>query len=198
MEFRLTQTNIVVLAKNHNPTIVSKEWLIQNKIIEDQILNFSHVPVFSLIETDNFNLVVDPDRLQLSIKKISPANLKTLPQIILKYINQLPETPYTAIGFNYSYNIEIDQKSLKNALLINEKKLIETFSKNYSLGVIVKFLWMGFTMTTTFRPINNREIRGDFNFHFASNKKAAITKKLSEHPKTKKTAEKILEGLFYA
>jgi hypothetical protein len=36
MAFSLTEANIVVLAKNHNPSIVYKEWLTQNKIIDEQ------------------------------------------------------------------------------------------------------------------------------------------------------------------
>lgn len=198
MRFELIRANIVVLAKNHNPSIVSKEWLAQNKIIEEQIISFTHLPVLSVIDTDNFKLVVDEDRLQLSIKKISPDNLKALPQIILKHINQLPETPYKAIGFNYFYRVGIGQENLKDVLLINDKRLMEIFSENYAFGGIIKFQFMDFMVTLTSHPTSNREITGEFNFHFEANNRDEIIKKLYEYPDTKKRAEEILGGLFYA
>jgi len=69
--FSLIGASIVVLAKNHNPSIISKDWLIQNKIIEEEILNFTHLPIVSIIETNNINLFVDPNKLQLTIKKLA-------------------------------------------------------------------------------------------------------------------------------
>lgn len=198
MEFPLIRANLVVLAKNHNPSIVSKEWLTKNKIIEEQVTNFTHLPVVSVINTNNFSLVVDQERLMLSVKKINSDNLKTLPQIILKYINQLPETSYTAIGFNYHYRVEIGQKKLKDVLLINDKRLVEIFSENYTFGGIITFHFNDFVVTLTFRPISNTEIRAEFNFHFKCNNRDEMTKKLLEHPETKKRAEELLRGLFYA
>jgi hypothetical protein len=198
MAFSLIEANIVVLAKNHNPSIVSKEWLIQNKIIDEQVLNFAHLPVVSVIETNNFNLIVDQNKLQLRIKKISPENLKALPQIILEYIGKLPETPYTAIGLNFSYHLEAKARKIKDILLIDDKRLIEHFSEDYTFGGIITFAFGDFIVKLTIQPINHKEIKVDFNFHFASNKKDKIIKKLFEYPDTKIKADEILGGLFNA
>ncbi|MCK4475777.1 MAG: hypothetical protein KAU16_03540 [Methanophagales archaeon] len=196
--FSLIEASIVVLAKNHNPSIVSKDWLTQNKIIEEEILNFTHLPVVSIIETNNFNLFVDPNKLQLTIKKISSENLKALPQIISEYLGKLPETPYTAIGFNYSYRLETEARKIKEVLLIDETRLIEIFSEDYTFGGIITFAFGDLTVKLIIKPINHKEIGGDFNFHFASNKKDEIIKKLFEHPDTKRKADEILGGLFNA
>jgi len=198
MEFPLIRANLVVLAKNHNPSIVSKEWLTRNKIIEEGITSFTHLPVVSVIDTNSFNLVVDPERLVLSVKEISSDNLTMLPKIISKYITQLPETTYTAMGFNYHYRVEIGQKKLKDVLLINDKRLVEIFSENYTFGGIITFHFNDFVVTLTFRPISNTEIRAEFNFHLKCNDRDEMTKKLLEHPETKKRAEELLGGLFYA
>ena len=198
MAFSLVEANIVVLAKNHNPSIVSKEWLTQNKIIDEQILNFTHLPVVSVIETNNFNLTVDQNILQLRIKKISSENLKALPQIILEYMGKLPETPYTAIGFNYSYRLDVEAIKIKDILLINDKRLIEFFSEDYTFGGIITFTSGDFIVKLTIQPINHKEIKSDLNFHFASNKRDEIIKKLFEYQDTKRKADEILGGLFNA
>ena len=190
---------MIVLAKNHNPSIVSKEWLTRNKIIEEEITSFTHLPVVSVIDTNSFNLVVDPERLVLSVKKISYDNLTMLPKIISKYITQLPETTYTAIGFNYHYRFEISQKKLKDTLLVDTSKLKELIRGDYGFGGIVTFQFNDFVVTLTFRPTSDtEETTGEFNFHHKCRNREEMTRKLLEHPKTKKRAEELLGGLFYA
>ena len=71
MEISLIGANIVVLAENHNPSIISKDWLSQKGIIKDNVISFTHTPAFSVVETENFSFFVDPDRLQLTLKMIS-------------------------------------------------------------------------------------------------------------------------------
>ncbi len=198
MEFKLIRANVIVLAKNHNPSIASKEWLTRNKIIEEEITSFTHLPVVSVIDTNSFNLVVDPERLVLSVKEISSDNLTILPKIISKYVAQLPETTYTAIGFNYHYRFEISQKKLKDTLLIDASKLKKLIGGDYGFGGIVTFQFNDFAVTLTFRPTSGTEITGEFNFHHKCRNREEITRKLLEHAKTKKRAEELLGGLFYA
>lgn len=195
MEFPLYAANIIVLANKHNPAIASKDWLTQKNIIEEEITKFTHLPVVSLIETENFELVVDLDSLLLSIKKVNPDNLEVLPQIIFKYMSKLPETPYTAIVFNYFYHLEIDQNKLKNLLLINDKKLTEIFTESYMFGIIVRFQYKDFKVTLKLNPTSDTGIIGEFNFAFHSNKIESLFKNLYEHSQTKKITEEILGGL---
>ena len=105
MEISLRVANIVILANTHNPSIISKEWLKEREVIEEAVVNFTHTPVFSIVETNNFLFIVNPDRLEISIKSTTTENMENLPRIVKKYINRLPETPYTAIGFNYIYHV---------------------------------------------------------------------------------------------
>ncbi|MDA2921025.1 hypothetical protein MYX76_16310 [Desulfobacterota bacterium AH_259_B03_O07] len=198
MDFQLIQSNIVVLANKHNPSIISKEWLSRNDIIEENIINFTHMPVASLVETTNYNLVVDQNRLQLSVKNLTPDTLKLLPQFIMKYMEKLPETPYIAIGYNYSYDIKLEQKLLKELLKLNDRKLTETFSEGYNIGMIVKFHFNNFNATLTLNPINSVKIIGDFNFQFESSSRNEMINKLFDHFETKQKTEEILRGLSSA
>jgi len=198
MDFQLIQSNIVVLANKHNPSIISKEWLIRNDIIEENIINFTHMPVASLVETTNYNLVVDQNRLQLSVKNLTPDTIKLLPQFIMKYMEKLPETPYIAIGYNYSYDIKLEQKLLKELLKLNDRKLTKTFSEGYNIGMIVKFHFNNFNATLTLNPINSVKIIGDFNFQFESSSRNEMINKLFDHFETKQKTEEILRGLSSA
>jgi len=198
MELLLKNTNIVMLAKNHNPSIVSKDWLTQKKIIEEEVNKFTHTPVFSLVETTNFTFIVDPDRLQISVKNITPENVKNLPKITERHINQLPETPYTAIGLNYIFHIISAKQSLKDVFSTDEKKFRELFSHDYQLGGVIRFKFEEFLVRVNLLPLDDDKIVADFNFHINSGEIEKIRDKLRIYSKAKKKAEEILGGLFNA
>lgn len=195
MDFKLTGANIVLLANKHNPSIASKDWLKDKGIINEDITNFTHLPVASMVETDNINFFIDQDTLQISIKKISQEYLIKLAQMVLKYANSLPETPYSALGFNYVYNIDVEQDKLKNVFLVHEEKLQNIFSNDYQFGGIVKFPFEGFLITLKMIP-DNEKIKADFNFHFELNNKSDLAEKLFGHLKTEEEAKKIIRMLL--
>ena len=193
--FSLTGANIVILAKNHNPSIISKEWLTQKEIIKEAVVNFVHTPPFSLIETDNFKLIVDSARLQLSVKTVNPKNIDTLPKITGSYVIQLPETPYTAIGFNYSYRIGAE-KSPSEIFSVDTKKFKKIFSDGFRLGGTIHFKFQDFAVRINLQP-SNKEFLADFNFHLEPVNLEKMKINLDAYSTLRKKAEEILEELFH-
>ena len=78
--FTLSGTNIVILARNYNPSIVSKEWLYEKNIVRETVTNFVHTPPLSVVETGHISFVLDDNRLQISLKSIITENIETLPK----------------------------------------------------------------------------------------------------------------------
>lgn len=196
MNFSLSGANIVILAENHNPTIVSKEWLVKNDILKEDVLNFAHIPVASMVETNNYNLVVDQENLQLAIKNINRENLDYLPKIITKYVDSLPETPYKAIGFNFIYEIQENDENLKDTFMINDAKLLDIFPENYLFGGIIKFPLEDFKVTLTIQSSESGNLIGNFNFHYPSGDINKIKEKLTEFIKILEKSEEILKRLL--
>jgi len=193
----LEGTNIVILAKHHNPSIVSKEWLVNNKIINENenIMNFVHTPAFSVIETDIFHLTVDSDRLQIALKKTRDDNIKYWLAIIKRYINHLPQTPYRALGINFIFNIFINEKRFKKLFAGDDNLFKKIFGENYKIGGIIKFNYNDFMVRLRLEQIN-KKILSDFNFHLDSKDVQNIIKKIDKYYEIKKYAEEILEGLI--
>ncbi|MFU8796828.1 MAG: hypothetical protein ACNA7X_06025 [Dehalococcoidia bacterium] len=195
--FTLTGTNIVILAKNYNPSIISKEWLYKKNIVRETVTNFVHTPPLSLVETEHTSFVLDDTRLQISLKGVTAERIESLPSVASRFVSCLPETPFVAVGFNYSYSVPAEHCLVKALLAPNEAKLKQLFSKEYELGVIMSFAFKSFIVRMTAPPTVGKttHMTIDFNFHSDSQGPDEVKKKLELHPETVSRADDIMRGL---
>jgi len=159
--------NIVILSTNYNPSIVSKEWLYQKGILTWPVTNFVHTPVLSLLESEQFSLVVDEQRLQLALKKTTEDGLTSLASIAERFVKALPETPYRGVGINYLYTVVRERCGLNAVLSPNIGKLRGLFATTYEIGVTVLFQFERFVVSLTVSPPLpvEQQVRINFNFH---------------------------------
>jgi len=194
--YSLRTTNIVILAQNHNPSIATKDWLINNEIIDknENIRHFVHTPAFSVIETDIFSLTIDPDRFQISLKRLDNESIKYLLKIVKGYISNLPETPYKALGINYLYNVSMDKKKLKELFVGQDKLYKELFGDDYSIGGIIGFKYDKFIVKLQLKQTNDESI-ADFNYHLNSKEEKELITGVDKYFGLKKQSEIILEAI---
>ncbi|AKB76253.1 hypothetical protein MSLAZ_2992 [Methanosarcina lacustris Z-7289] len=195
MDLKLDGMNIIILAKNHNPSIISREWLRDKKIIEGDITNFAHTPAFSVVETETVSIVADPERLQISLKKDFQENITKLQEIADRYVEQLPETPYTAIGINYLYSIPSEKDAMKRICSVDEEKFGNLFPESYQLGSFIKFKYGDFLARLSLQPEDSKII-ADINFHCEVYSAQGIREMIERAPQTKGKAEEVLEEFF--
>jgi len=195
--FTLSGTNIVILARNYNPSIVSKEWLYEKNIVRETVINFVHTPPLSVVETERISFVLDENRLQISLKSITTESIESLPKIAAGFVSCLPETPFVAVGFNYTYNIPKETSRTKTLFALDDTKLKELFSEDYEVGLIVSFPFKTFIVRMTTPPIIGKTTRitMDFNFHSDSRGADEVKKRLKLHPEAIEKTEEILRGL---
>lgn len=196
MEISLTGVNIVILAKNHNPSIISKDWLSQKGIIKDNIVSFTYTPAFSIVETENLSFYVDPIRLQLALKCDFENKVDSLQEMVSSYISALPEIPYDAIGFNFSYNIKIDENILRKIYCYNNEKLKSLFTEDYQLGSIIKYKFDNFIVGFVIQPDLDTNMKADFNFHCQLINSIKIDDCIKEFKKAKESTKNILDGFL--
>ena len=195
--FTLRSANIIILARNYNPSIVSKEWLYQKNIIKEPVANFIHTPPLSLVETERVSFVLDEDSLRISLKTVSSEGIEALPNIATKFVSCLPETPFKAVGFNYGYHIAKESSRLEALFSPNSAKLKELFSGSYEIGEVVIFSFKGFSVRMRAFPSREEatKIPIDFNFHSDSQDVKAVEERLRLYPQTLEKAEGVLRGL---
>jgi len=196
--FRLPQeADVILLAQNYNPSIVSKEWLYTKNILTESPLNFIHTPVFSAVETSNFNLIIDQARLQLSAKNIQYSTIEELRDIIVKFIVSLPETPYKAIGLNYRYLVPTHTYQIAQLLSPNDANLKKLLSPVYYVGAVVSFTFNKFIVNLSIGPPteSEAEIKMNFNFHSDIQSVKDIKNRVNLQPQLLKKATQIVKGV---
>lgn len=188
--------NIVLLANKHNPSIISKEWVKENGLINGQIVNFAHLPVAAIVEDLDYNLLVEESSLRITVKNIDESTKGNLPTIIQKYTEKLPEIPYTALGFNFLFKIDQNPENFKKVFIADDNKAKAIFSEDYSFGVTIKFNYIRYLVTAIIIPENDNETKIDFNFHSQINNIKEINQILNDYPKTLEKSKNILNELF--
>ena len=168
MEPILNQANIVIVAPNHNPEIVSKEWLVKNDIFKEDIISFSPRPNRVLAETANYSINAVQQRLTISTRNSSQDKLDNLETIANQYINALPNLSYNAAGLNSNWAIQpIRSNLLKGTFVANQEKFDKMFQKetDYDIGGIVHYQHNLFRVQLLIPPQQNNQIIADFNYH---------------------------------
>jgi len=192
-----SSANLVILASNYNPSIVSKDWLYGKGIFTEPVTNFVHTPVFSLVESDLLSLTVDEQRLQVVAKRVTEDNLNASADIGRKFVETLAETPYKAIGLNYHYNVPREGYDLAPILSPNDGKLREMLSSTYGLGAVLVFEFERFVVNFTIKPSFGKDQRVlmSFNFHSDTASASEVKEGLDAQARTLGKAETIMREL---
>lgn len=168
MELTLNHANIVLVASNHRPDIVSKEWLIQNDILKEPPIDFEHRQNRSLVETENYSINVAKQRLTITAKNSDQEVLSSLQIIANQYIRKLEDVSYNAVGFNSSWKIvTTNPNRLKTTFITSQEKFNKVFhgDTNYDIGGIVFYEHDSFQVRFISFPQQDNQIIADFNYH---------------------------------
>lgn len=102
---RLHGLNAVLIASQFNPSIFTEHWLIKKGVFseEEVIGDRLMTPVCSQFMTAALRMVVVPERLQLSALRSDSESfeIEAAKEKLRRVVQSLPETPYTALGFNF-------------------------------------------------------------------------------------------------
>jgi hypothetical protein len=107
---KLILENVVVIARNLNPSLFSQLWLVKQKIVneEDFAPNCTFSQFFTQVFTPDFQLLVVPDRLQFTLTEKSKDNTEFIKEKVGTIIRNIPHTPYRAIGTNFHWLVAPD------------------------------------------------------------------------------------------
>lgn len=111
MNLEILNTSVVVLAKQHNPTILHPSFLVSEEIVpSDWEVDEPPVstPVFAIVKYKNgivFN--VDENKFQVTDNQIKDDFRKSqVSDLACKYAQKLPHVNYKAVGINFKGFVE--------------------------------------------------------------------------------------------
>ncbi len=108
MKTKFMEFSLVVLAKDHNPTILNPDFLLRNLIIKDEfewqaIGQPITTPLISTVQYDSKVVItVEPMKLQITDASGSDVNKSHICEILSNYVSKLPHVKYSALGINFS------------------------------------------------------------------------------------------------
>ena len=191
--------NIVILASNFNPSIISKDWLYQNNVLVETLVNFINTPVFSNSETNEFQMIVDENRLQLTLKRVSLDNMRAASDKLTKIVDLLPHTPYKAIGYNFGYRFSKDECNTEFLFSPNREYIVKLMSEEYELGANILFPFDEFLVTFNVAPIveEKRDRVLKFNYHSSISSSDEIKDRLNKQQKVLEKTTSVVEALCH-
>jgi len=115
VKLEILNTSVVVLAKQHNPTILHPTFLSSEGIVPSdwEIADEKPVstPVFAMVKYKNgIVFTVEENRFQVRQEELKDDIRKSfLPVLACKYVQKLPYVKYQAVGINFKGFIECDE-----------------------------------------------------------------------------------------
>jgi len=202
MSLKLISTDIIIIAKEHNPSIITKEWLYEKKIIEEEFIDFLHSPRFSFFESESFSLNVNPQRFQIFCKKKNQRYINLLTNIAKKYINILPEIPYKSLGLNFIWEVSKDENINPPDIIVNFSSL-NNLSKlfntdNINCGAIIHTKYKNYILRLTINPKIENKLVYIFNYHHNIEKLKidSIKMLIDNHINLYKNSKKIVKDSY--
>lgn len=145
----LFEISVVVLARNHNPTILNPDFLISNKIVSrDWELSEPPVcayPVAQVKFKNKINIVAQLDKLIFS-QNITGKTLEEVQinRIARTYVENLPHVDYRAVGINPKGFVKVQSRE-EAEKFVSDKLIVsgpwKTF-KNMPSNVITQFKYL--------------------------------------------------------
>ena len=121
---KLSGSSCVVVADQHNPSILNPDWLVKMKIVDhewklaDPCIT---TPLFARCSYVNkVQLILEPNKLAVSSLPADGNDLSgELPRIVKKYVDSLPHIPYKQLGNNFRFSVDMHDvlSKLKSKLI---------------------------------------------------------------------------------
>jgi len=107
MKTTIIDNNLVLVANDVNLSIFKPWWLINQGILNENEIrdDFVFSPVAIQIPTNEFQLNILPNRIQLAIPPQSTDTTPIIERVLGGIVKTLPHTPFSGVGLNFNYHI---------------------------------------------------------------------------------------------
>lgn len=167
MEPTLNHANIVLDASDHEPDLVTREWLERNNVLKEKTVEFVYRQGRLLVETANYSINLVQQQLTIAAKNSDEEVLNNLQFIAKQYIDALPNVSYNAVGLNFNWQIlPTDHDLLKQTFVAKPERFSRAIGDEpYGIGGIVYYQYPPFQVYLLIISGPDKHIIADFNYH---------------------------------
>lgn len=121
--FEIGEISIVVVAANHNPTILNPDFLLFNSIVPEDWELAEHplctIPLAQVVYKNGFKIISQLEKVifseSLQDKRLEESNVSSIAK---KYAEKLPHVNYTAVGINPTGHIVFNTREELQAYIL--------------------------------------------------------------------------------
>lgn len=177
MEASLKTANVVIAAKQFNPTIFDQIWLLDNGIATREELQGENAFVltapFVQFCAPSFVLVVLPDQLQFTPDPVDEGAGQLVVEKVGRIVTLLPHTPFVAAGLNFVWHLSLDAAAFgefSKSLFFRENPLYSAFQEDDArYGGYLSKSTLGTRLNLDVRPVRTAAPDGPEAIQFAFN-----------------------------
>jgi len=208
MRVELITENAVVVAHQFNPSIVTQMWLVRHEIINENEFGEACVftPAFVQVRSSSFHLTILPERLHFRPLCSDDEAADLVRDKVGSLVGLLPQTPYSAVGLNFTWLIvpeDGNTRSLLRELFFkNNNPIDQEFDTEDALfGGYYSRSELGGRLKLDVKPVNvespqlsEQRIQIAFNFHRDVEENAAhdIQEFVAQWNRAKESAKHIM------
>lgn len=179
MSIELVRKNVVILAQQFNPSILTQLWLVKNGVLAEDEFETGCIFTESLVQVigKRFNITAIPNQFQFMPVPSIPSDEERdlISEKVGLVVTRLPHTPYTALGFNFVWHAMPEHETTKDfcrrMFFRDDGPLFREFrSEDALFGAYMSKDLLGFRMKMDVWPgmtsaMKDLQLQIAFNFH---------------------------------
>ena len=166
MESIIRIANVVIAARQFNPTIFDPIWLLDNGLATREELQagnaFTLTPPFVQFCAPAYILVVLPDQLQFTPQPLDDNSGRLIVEKVGRIVQLLPQTPYAAAGLNFVWHLIPEQAQFaefSRAVFFQDNPLFAAFQQDDArFGGYLSRNTLGARLRLDVRPVRTTPI----------------------------------------
>lgn len=206
---QLVISNVVVVAHQFNPSLMSQLWLVRNDIVAEADFRPGCLlsDVVANVRTRQFDLFVVPEQLQFVPRCEAAEEATLIADKVGRIVRTLPHTPFSAMGLNFTWTVLPDEgedaTALSRTFFLGNSPLYREFDfPSARFGAYMSKDALGCRLKLDIKPLTPPAGQGperfgfQFNFHLDitdDNPVQQIERMLRNWTEAKAESERLIE-----
>ncbi len=139
MELRIIRTDIVILAKSLNLSMINNKWIHEKKLIDENPIDFFNRPGMVNFISESYLITGSDQKIIFATNKDNLNCIESIQDVALNYLKDNKYVEYAALGLNFTAIIQNEHDLPEFNILVNGNLKIDELlnAKSIDSGAII-------------------------------------------------------------